>query len=67
MRIKTSIKVGINQYKEITQKQARQILGDTEFNNLKAEFIELVNNANGYSYLDYKVFFQGLVIYFERG
>lgn len=66
MRVKTSIKVGVNSYKEITQKQARQILGDAEFNNLKAEFISLVENANDFSYLDFKAFKDGAIIYFER-
>lgn len=64
MRIKVFVKIGINQYKELTHKQLKSIIGADKFTAYYEEFKTLVKN-NDTKYLDYKVFFGGYVFYFD--
>lgn len=64
MIIKVFVKTGINQYKELTQKQLKSIIGVDKFSAYYEEFKTLVKN-NDTKYLDYKVFSGGYVFYFE--
>ena len=66
MRIKTSVKTGINQYSEVTHKSLISVIGKDLFNKSIAEFKELYNGGT-WEYLDYHVYFNGMVIYFEKG
>jgi hypothetical protein len=66
MRIKTSVKTGINQYSEVTHKSLISVMGKDLFNKSMTEFKELFNGGT-WEYLDYHVYFNGMVIYFEKG
>lgn len=66
MKLRIQVKINANTYRTITQKQAMQIMGDVNFNKAKADFIDLVNNANDMSYLDYYAVSNGCQFYFDK-